>query len=321
MISTIRPTTGLCIVFTAVAAFLPIAPSYAADLPTKPSDSVTFAASTGSGSTCSYAQPCSDFSIAAQNAIGNGGGTGRVVCLGAAYVGNPADAIFVQFNNTVLEIDCPAGAFLATLAFQATNDTGRVRGMTFIGSSNGGALTFPGSGTLILEDCTLIDQTVPAIDLEPNGPLNVVIRNSRIANNSSGMLFKPQAGGSITVTLDHVTIADNTGGGIKVDTTNGPVSIDITDSVISKNGGNGINAVAVANQGVISIKNSVIARNGAAGVQANGADAGVLMQTTLLDQNAGGATAVVNTGHISSYGNNSIVGGAGSGFTGTAPLQ
>jgi hypothetical protein len=98
--------------------------------------------------------------------------------------------------------------------------------------------------------------------------------------------------------------------------------LDITDSVVSKNSGNGINAVGNAGgQAMVSIKNSVIAENGSAGVQANGANAGVLISTTLLDQNAAGALSVVNVGHISTYGNNSIVGSAGSGFTGTAPLQ
>jgi hypothetical protein len=139
----------------------------------------------------------------------------------------------------------------------------------------------------------------------------------------SGMLLKPfSSGGSIKVTLDHVTIVGNTGGGIKIDTTNGPVTVDITDSVISNNGGNGINAIGGAGgQNMVSIKNSVIAKNAAAGVQANGASAGVLIATTLLDQNVAGATTVVNNGHISTYGNNSIVGSAGSGFTGPAPLQ
>jgi hypothetical protein len=46
-----------------------------------------------------------------------------------------------------------------------------------------------------------------------------------------------------------------------------------------------------------------------------------MIATTLLDQNASGATSVVGSGHISTYGNNSVVGGAGSSFTGSAPLQ
>ena len=72
---------------------------------------------------------------------------------------------------------------------------------------------------------------------------------------------------------------------------------------------------------MVSIKNCVIAKNGTAGVQANGPLAAVLVQTTLFDQNATGATSVVGGGHISTYGNNSIVGTDGSGFTGTAALR
>jgi hypothetical protein len=315
MIPMIRAIGKLCTVIAAVAAFLSTAPSYAG--------SVAFVSSTGTNNnTCSYTQPCTDFATGAVVALSPPGGIGRIICLSAAYVGDTADAVFVQSDNSTLEIDCPAGAFLASLVFQATNNTGRVRGLTFIASMNGGTLSFPGSGTLIMEDCTFVDQTVAGLDLEPTGPLNVVIRNSRISNNASGILLKPQAGGSITATLDHVTIADNTGGGIKIDTTNGPVTADITDSVVSKNSANGINAVGNASgQGMVSIKNSVIAKNGIVGVQANGANAAVLVQTTLLDQNVAGATSVVNGGHISTYGNNSIVGSAGSGFTGSAPLQ
>jgi len=196
----------------------------------------------------------------------------------------------------------------------------RIRHLALRGGSD---LTFLAGGTLILEDCVFTESSgTPAIDIEPTGPLNLVIRNSRISNNPSGILLKPAVGGSITATFDHVTITGNTGGGIKIDTTNGPVTMDITDSVVSNNGANGINAVGNASaQAMVSIKNSVIAKNGLVGVQANGANAGVLVQMTILDQNAAGATTVVNGGHISTYGNNSIVGSAGSGFTGSAPLQ
>jgi hypothetical protein len=63
--------------------------------------------------------------------------------------------------------------------------------------------------------------------------------------------------------------------------------------------GGGIDALGNAGgQAMVSIKNSVIAKNGAAGVQANGANAGVLIGTTLLDQNVAGATTVVGGGNI-----------------------
>jgi hypothetical protein len=41
----------------------------------------------------------------------------------------------------------------------------------------------------------------------------------------------------------------------------------------------------------------------------------------LLDSNTAGATSVVSGGRLLTYGNNHIVGSAGSGFTGTAPSQ
>ena len=135
------------------------------------------------------------------------------------------------------------------------------------------------------------------------------------------MLLKPAEGGSINATFDHVTITQNSGGGLRTDTTNGPVTLDITDGVVSANGGNGINAVAGASQNIVSIKNSVIARNGAAGIQANGANAGVLVSTTLFDQNAAGATTIVNGGNMFTYSNNQVVGSAGSGFNHSAGLQ
>jgi hypothetical protein len=45
-----------------------------------------------------------------------------------------------------------------------------------------------------------------------------------------------------------------------------------------------------------------------------------MIDTTLLDGNAS-ATSVISGGHILTYGNNRIVGTAGSGITGSAALQ
>jgi hypothetical protein len=126
----------------------------------------------------------------------------------------------------------------------------------------------------------------------------------------------------LSAVFDHVNISNNTGGGIKIDTTNGPVTLDITDSIISNNGGNGINAVGGAGGfAILNIHNSVIAKNATAGVQVNGATAAAMIDTTLLESNANGATSVVAGGRLLTYGNNRVVGSAGSGFTGTAGLQ
>jgi hypothetical protein len=153
-------------------------------------------------------------------------------------------------------------------------------------------------------------------------PTNLTVKNSIFTQAGTGATLQPGSGGSVKATFDHVTITQGTGGGIRSDTANGPVTVDITDSVVSDNAGNGLNAVGGAGgPAVFNIHNSVIAQNGVAGVQVNGATAAAMIDTTLLDSNAAGATSVVAGGHMLTYGNNRIVGSAGSGFTGSAPLQ
>jgi hypothetical protein len=150
----------------------------------------------------------------------------------------------------------------------------------------------------------------------------VKIQDTTINSSSSGIEITPVQGVTISASITRSQIDNNAGGGIKaVSSSGGAITTTISDSDIGFNGGNGINLVSGANQNIASIRNSVIAKNGAAGVQANGANAAILVQTTLFDQNASGATSVVGGGRISTYGNNSIVGSSGSGFTATAPLQ
>jgi hypothetical protein len=313
MISMIRAVTKLCIVVAAIGAFLPTATSYAGN--------VAYVSSSGSGSSCTAALPCSDTTTAISLAGGSGStAVGRVICL--SPVSAPALSGNGIVGNEALEIDCPLG-FLNVLDIIGANSTVRLRGVTFVNSGGSSPeITYTGSGTLILENCAFADANGVALDIEPSGPLKLVIRNTRISNNPSGILLKPGQSGSIQATLDHVVITGNNGGGIKTDSTNGVVNLDISDSEISNNAGNGINAVGgTVNANLVNIKNSVIAKNGVAGVQANGGNTAALIATTLLDQNAAGALSIVGAGGIFTYGNNQIVGSQGSNFTSTAALK
>jgi hypothetical protein len=296
----------LCTVAAALAVVLPAAPSHA--------ENFAFVSSTGSGGICTTTAPCANVSTA----VADVGQPVRVICVGGAARDDSSLTLFE--SNYFVDIDCPQGS-MAQLHLTGPDGTARVRHFTFRNAGFANEILLTGSGNLILEDCVFADATGVALDIEPNGPLNLVIRNCRISSSGSGMLLKPAVGGSITATLDHVAITQNTGGGIKIDTTNGLVAAEITECVISSNGGNGINAIGSTYQDVVSIKSSVIARNGAAGIQSNGANAGVLVSTTLLDQNAAGATSVVAGGHLFTYGNNDVVGSIGSGFTATAMTQ
>jgi len=301
-----------CAVIVASAALLHATSSHAAN------EIFGYVSATGSGSTCSASQPCTSYFFALAD-------FDRVRCF------NPladVDNISIFGANATKELDCPGGIFSASSGFVAfaltgPNQTLKIRNMTFSGASGGTkAFLSSGSGTVIFENCVFEGFSGIALDIEPNGALNLVITNSRISNSGSGVLLKPAAGGSVTATFNGVTIADNSGGGVKTDTTNGIVSVDISNSTISNNGGNGMNAVSGAGgTNMLNIKNSIIARNGSAGVQANGASAAALIDMTLLDSNTAGATSAVAGGRLLTYGNNHIVGSAGSGFTGTAPSQ
>jgi hypothetical protein len=233
-----------------------------------------------------------------------------------------------MFLNDSVTIDCLGvhtgfgGDPQITLA--GTGQVFKIRNLTFTGTGGGTptAIKVTGSGTLILENCVFENFSGAALDIEPNGPFNLVITNSRMSNSGSGVLIKPAAGGAVTATFDGVAIAENSGGGVRTDTTNGAINLAISNCTITKNGGNGLNAVGGAGgQNVLELVHDVIASNSIAGVQANGTNAAVLVNNTSILNNLTGATSVVGGGRILTYGNNSVVGTPGSGFTGPLTLQ
>jgi hypothetical protein len=199
----------------------------------------------------------------------------------------------------------------------------KIRNLTFTGTGGGTptAIKVQGSGTLILENCVFENFSGTALDIEPTGPFNLVVTNSRISNSGSGVLIKPAAGGAVTATFDGVTIAENSGGGVKTDTTNGGINLAISNSTVTKNGGNGLNAVGGAGGlNVLELIHDVIASNSVAGVQANGANAAVTVNNTSI-LNDLSATSVVAGGRILTCGNNSTIGSPGSRFTGPLSLN
>jgi hypothetical protein len=310
----IRIVAKLFAVTVLLTAFLNVGPLVAAP--------VVWISSTGSDANpCTAAQPCGSLSSAFEKLDFAGG---RVSCLNSPAA--PTNSI--DFGGTqTLTIDC-AGAALASNANDAAltfsgNMVVKIRNLTFTGLPVGSsAILLNGGGTLILENCVFENFSGAALDIEPTGPFNLVVTNSRMSNNGSGVLIKPASGGSVTATFDGVTIAENSGGGVKTDSTNGAINLAISNSTITKNNGNGLNAIGGAGgQNVLELIHNVIASNGTAGIQANGTNAAALVNNTSILNNLTGATSVVAGGRILSYGNNSIVGSAGSGFTGSAALQ
>jgi Right handed beta helix region len=179
------------------------------------------------------------------------------------------------------------------------------------------------AGALHIENCTFRNFTTAGIEFTPTNAAKLYVANSTVQHNATGVMINPGSGGSVDASFDTVAITENTGGGLKAQTTtSGPVTVDISNSTISYNAGNGLNAVSGAGgANMLNLSHDVIASNGSAGVQANGASSAALIDTTLLDSNTAGATSAVGGGRLLTYGNNRIVGSAGSGFTGPAALN
>ena len=138
------------------------------------------------------------------------GGSGRVSCLNSPSIIEQSVGFGESFT-----IDCTgviaqsSGSSSPILQFDNPNQAVKIRNLTFSGvQATNGVILVTGSGTLILENCVFENiADGPALDIEPNGPLNLVIRNSRISNGGTvAVVLKPAAGGSINTTFDHVTV-------------------------------------------------------------------------------------------------------------------
>jgi hypothetical protein len=300
----IRFIAKLFAVTVVLITFLPVAPVRA--------QAVAFVSASGTGTACTQTAPCGSITTAFEGLpIG-----GRIVCMTPTN-----DNVGLLIGGGTYVFDCPSTTWTGQLAL--TGGVVKFQHVNFSGLGTiANIIKATGGGTLIFDECVLEDIAGVGLDIEPTAQFNLVIKNSRISNNAGdGVLIRPAAGGSVTAAFDGVTLVENTGGGLKTDSANGPVTVDIYNSTVTNNNGVGVNGRSGGFLNMVSIKNSVISENSAQGVQANGANVGITVQTTLLDQNTGGATSVEAGGHISTYGNNSIIGSSGSGFTGTALLQ
>ena len=154
----------------------------------------------------------------------------------------------------------------------------------------------------------------------------MVVQNTTILNNATGMLIQPTGGIAANVRLRRLRIDNNTGEGLRVDGTagSGAINAALADSTASFNAGNGIDAVSGPGNATVDIMRVVAASNGSAGIQSNqtsGGTASVTVGSSMLHSNAIGIQATGGASLLS-YGNNHVTGNASNGsFTGTASLH
>src|SRR5580704_10153842 len=241
----------------------------------------TYVANGGSnGGGCTFSTPCSSMTTAIFET--QSGGT-----LSCLTDGDYGAAVTISVTMT---IDCiGTTANVGPFTIDGTGITVTIKNVT-IYNRNAPAISFNNGARLYLDNVTIDDNTI-ALSVQAAEPTTVVVSNSTIKDNVSGVLLKPASGGSVTATFDGVTIVNNTGG-LRTDSTNGAVRVDVANSTISNNTANGIVAIGGAGgNSMMTLKNDIIASNGQAGIVVSGTTAAVLVNNSVLDSNTTGATS------------------------------
>ena len=290
---------------------------------------------------------CGDWTTPCQSFIG---ALPRVTAGGQINVMDAGDFGFAEITKSVSIVNAtsgtaasvsdatviPGGPVANVIIVAGANGVVTLRGLVLNTATTGGPVGSLGvlinnASQVNIENCLIMNNSLGGIEVVPSTAglsqtlatsINVNIQDSTITGNAGGIKIAPTTVTPINVVIDKTRINNNPGGGIKADgTSGGPITVSMSDSLISLNSGNGVNAVGQSNNVIINLNNDVIASNGTSGIQANGADAAVLVSNTSILDNTTGATSAIGGGRVLTYGNNRIVGTAGSGFTGPAPLQ
>jgi len=297
-----------------------------------PSMQTFVSASLGSDSNpCTRVSPCATFATALAHTAADGeidvldpGDFGPITITKAITIfGNAAGGAGMMTTPGTSGIVISAGA----------NDVIHLAGLTLDGvkASGTSGVVFLSGARLNIENCMVMGFTTSGITLSPGAgsatTTKVVVQNTTILNNATGLLIRPTGGIAANVTLRWLRIDNDSGDGLRVDGTGGSGAINATlaDSMASFNAGNGIDAVGGPGNATVDIMRVVAASNGAAGIQSNQSNGGTSIATIGSSMLYGNNIAVesVGGGALLSYTNNQVTGNAisNSGFTGTASLQ
>jgi hypothetical protein len=212
------------------------------------------------------------------------------------------------------------------------NDLINLRGLIFDGVNASGTsgVVFLSGARLRIQNCVFQGFTTSGITFSPGAGSAIatllVVHNTTILNNATGILIQPTGGIAANVTLRRLRIDNNTGEGLRVDGTggSGAINVALADSTASFNAGNGIDAVSGPGNVSVDMARVVAASNGSAGIQSNqssGGTASVTVGSSVLYGNNVAAQATGGAGLLS-YSNNQVTGNVTNGsFTGGATLH
>jgi hypothetical protein len=296
-----------------------------------PSTQTFVSATLGSDSNpCTRISPCLTF--AAALAQTNAGGEIDVLDPGDFGPVTITKTVSISYDADSVAGTVPSSGTSGIVISAGSSDVINLRGLSFDGVNASGTsgVVFLSGARLNISKCVFQGFTTSGMTLSPGAgsatTTRLVVQNTTILNNATGILIQPTGGIVANVALRWLHIDNNTGEGLRVDGTGGSGAINATlaDSTASLNAGNGIDAVSGPGNATVDVMRVVAASNGSAGIQSNqssGGTASVTVGSSMLRANAIGIQATGGAGLLS-YGNNQVTGNASNGsFTGTASLH
>jgi hypothetical protein len=179
-----------------------------------------------------------------------------------------------------------------------------------------------GGGSLYVQDSIIRNFTAGGINFSPNVPASnqgeISLSNTLIADNGlAGINIEPSGSGAVVGVLDHVNIKSSANDGLDVFSESQNINVTVTDSVSANNGGNGVISETIGTTVNVVVRNSTIANNGRNGLSNGGVnDSGLfaagsgaqlwVTRSTITGNMVGWST--LNSGVVTSFGDNNIVG-------------
>lgn len=202
-------------------------------------------------------------------------------------------------------------------------DDVRVSGFVVDGEIRG--ISFDGTGTLHLEDCTLLPPVArPAVEFEPTSGASQLYVTDTTISRGVGVLIRPTGSASVKAVFD-LTHMEQASVAVEGSLTTGSISVALKNSSIA--GSN----VAVRDESgsgaatTVMIEESLITDSVDYGVVSNGTNSTVRMRNSTVRQTIvgrGRGIWAVNGGRLISHGGNVIVENQINGtFTATVPQQ
>ncbi len=246
---------------------------------------------------CTRAAPCLTFAVALANTLA--GGEIDVLDPGDFGPVTVTKAISI-FNNAVGVAGAVAAPGTSGIVISAgASDVITLRGLIFdgLGQSGASGVLFNSGGRLNIQNCVVQGFGAAGITFSPGTgsatKAQMVVQDTAILNNSTGISIKPSGGIAANVVLNKVRADNNSGGGVRSDGTagSGAINVAIADSSVSLNASNGINAVSGPGNVTVSIMRDIVAANGLTGIQSNQSKGGTASVTVGSSQLYGNATA------------------------------